>query len=528
MVDQYMRLTSRRFVDRALTEKKGDRFLMKEVSLRASGLLWWGWAFLMLVSITRGWLMPLHSGFFLDETGTYYLISGTWHQFLERMSLTIQSPVYCALLWTIFHAVGRNEMILRLPSILAMAMAAYCVYSFSREAAGPGTGKLAMLIFVSLPDVAHLSFLARPYSLLIAVTAASAFFFQRWLKTQARTAGAGCILCLVLAFYSQPTSGLMAVVYSVVILRQTMVGEIRFQWAEIGVGTALLALLSAPILPYYFAAVRQASTYSYADSPSWIDLLNARTVSEPLTCLFFGICVALFFFRRLEWQPLRIGHTLGVFLTVWIIAPIFGLFIIAKFTPAKLFVFHYYAFTLPAAAILMGLLVSLLKYEGQRLAVMSILVLLLLYRSWSIELWPVYDPHEDWRTTSQTLLSRGYPPETPVFLRSGFTEAKVPDRLLKRQYRDFILAPAFAYSFPGVVRALPDFPEQKHDKYMLDLTADLSGKEYFVVVGDNKRWQEWFTKKFMNSFTVAELSTAQPKGVPILEFRRAAPISVSR
>jgi hypothetical protein len=187
---------------------------------------------------------------------------------------------------------------------------------------------------------------------------------------------------------------------------------------------------------------------------------------------------------------------------------------------------RYYAFILPAIAILMSLLVSLLKNEGQRLAVMSLLVLLLLYRSWLTELWPVYAA--DWRTASQTLLSRGYPPETPVFLRSGFTEAKVPDRLLKRQYRDFILAPAFAYSFPGVVRALPDFPEPKHDKYMLDLTADLSGKEYFVVVGD-KGWQEWFKKKFMNSFSVAQLSTAEPKGVvPMLEFRRAAPISVSR
>ena len=500
---------------------------MKEVSTRASRLLWWGWASLTLVSITRGWLMPLHSGFWLDETGTYYLISGTWHQFVERISLVSQSPLHCGLLWAIFHLVGQSETILRLPSILAIAMASYCVYSFTSEAADPGTGKLAMLVFVSLPDVAHLSFQARPYSLMIAVTATSAFFFQRWLKTQARIDGAGCILCLVLAIYCQPISGLMAVVYSVVILRQVIVGGSRFQWAEIGVGTGLLALLSAPILPYYFGVAREAATYSTRDSPSWIDLLTGMPVSEPLTCLFFGIGAALFFFRRLEWQPLRVGQRVGVFLAVWIIAPVFGLFIIAKLTPAKLFFLpRYYAFILPAIAILMGLLVSLLKNEGQRLAVMSILVLLLLYCSWLTELWPVLDNNGDWRTISQTLLSRGYPPETPIFLRSGFTEARVPERLLKREYHGFILAPAFAYSFPGVVRALPDSPEQKHDKYMLSITADLFDKGYFVVVGD-RGWHEWFMKKFMNSFTVAQLSAAH--GVPMLEFRRwAAPVPVSR
>src|SRR5262245_30063848 len=215
---------SRWFVDKALSrEKRGGRFLMEEVSTRASRLLWWGWASLTLVSITRGWLMPLHSGFWLDETGTYYLISGTWHEFVERISLVSQSPLHCGLSWAIFHFVGHNETVLRLPSILATAMASYCVYSFTTEVADPETGRLAMLVFVSLPDVAHLSFQARPYSLMIAVTAASAFFFQRWLKTQARIAGAGCILCLVVAIYCQPITGLMAVVYSVVIIRQVIV-----------------------------------------------------------------------------------------------------------------------------------------------------------------------------------------------------------------------------------------------------------------------------------------------------------------
>ena len=55
------------------------------------------WTFLFASALIRCWLMPLRAGFWLDETGTYYVISGNWHQFLDRMSVSIQSPLYCVL-----------------------------------------------------------------------------------------------------------------------------------------------------------------------------------------------------------------------------------------------------------------------------------------------------------------------------------------------------------------------------------------------------------------------------------------------
>ena len=48
---------------------------------RTTGIIW---TFLFASALIRCWLMPLRSGFWLDETGTYYIISGNWHQFLER------------------------------------------------------------------------------------------------------------------------------------------------------------------------------------------------------------------------------------------------------------------------------------------------------------------------------------------------------------------------------------------------------------------------------------------------------------
>jgi hypothetical protein len=86
------------------------------------------WTVLLAAALIRCWLMPMASGFWLDETGTYYIISGTWQQFLERMSVGIQSPLYCGMLWLVYHSLGSSEWILRTPSILAMALAAFLLY----------------------------------------------------------------------------------------------------------------------------------------------------------------------------------------------------------------------------------------------------------------------------------------------------------------------------------------------------------------------------------------------------------------
>src|ERR1035441_3874021 len=77
------------------------------LSPRITGMIW---TFLFASALIRCWLMPLRSGFWLDETATYYIISGNWHQFLERMSATIQSPLYCGMLWLVYHGVGSGEL----------------------------------------------------------------------------------------------------------------------------------------------------------------------------------------------------------------------------------------------------------------------------------------------------------------------------------------------------------------------------------------------------------------------------------
>ncbi|MCX6602750.1 MAG: glycosyltransferase family 39 protein [Acidobacteria bacterium] len=486
---------------------------------RFPNLFSWAIALLLVASIARGWLMPLHNGYWLDETGTYYLISGTWDQFLQRMSHTIQSPIYCTFLWVVFHTIGPHELILRLPSVVAMALAAYWLYRFASEAIHPDVGKLALVTFVAMPDVAQLSFQARPYSLLIAAVAAAAFYFHRWLNSGARSAGYACVLAMAVAFYGHVAGGLIGAVFLAVIIRLFVFEGKRFHWIHISVGLSLFMLLIVPVFPYYLAAAREAATYSFSGSPSSLALISASPAVEPLASLLVGLCTLVLFVSRLTWRPLPVTNATVAFIALWLFLPPFVLLVISKVTPAKLFVPRYYSLVTPAAAILIGLLVSLLKNQWHRLALITIIVLTLTVRSWSIGVWPkVWGI--DWRMTSHQLLAQSYAPQTPVFLRTGFVEAKSMTRLEKKEYREFILSPISLYPFPGTVRALPDSPDSQFDAYMATLTNDLARQNMFVVVADD-HWVEWFRKRFLGSFQERTLPTVQR--ISIVEFRRTTP-----
>jgi 4-amino-4-deoxy-L-arabinose transferase-like glycosyltransferase len=237
------------------------------LSPRITGMIW---TFLFASALIRCWLMPLRSGFWLDETATYYIISGNWHQFLERMSATIQSPLYCGMLWLVYHGVGSSELILRAPSILAMALAAFLLHRLASRLVDPAAGLTASLVFIAMPDIGHLAYQARPYSLSMALVLASLLCFWRWLESRRRLNAALCIVLLAAAFYSHPTCGLILFVYVVVIAREVLSGR-TMAWKEVSLGAASLAVLSLPILPYYRSVAARASSYSFAKTPAWID-----------------------------------------------------------------------------------------------------------------------------------------------------------------------------------------------------------------------------------------------------------------
>jgi hypothetical protein len=459
--------------------------------------------------------MPLRSGFWLDETGTYYVISGTWHQFLERMNVAIQSPLYCGMLWLVYHGVGSSELILRMPSILAMALAAFLLYRLTARLVVPAAGLTATLIFIALPDVGHLAFEARPYSLSMAVVLASILYFWRWLDKRCRLDGALCIVFLAAAFYSHPTSGLMAFVYALLIAREAL-SERALAWKQIALGAAELGVLCFPILPYYRSAASRASTLSFAATPGWMwffDFFPGITASA----LIFGVAFLYLIFSNVEWCAPLVSRRSGLMITTWLTLPPGILFVVARLTPAKLFDGRYYAYTLPAVALVHAIFVCCLKHGRQRITLVSVAALSLVIATWSTTLWPYVDV--DWRETTGVLRQQAYAPDTPIFVHSGFIEANSLQWLNDDVRRGFLLAPVHMYPVPGAIVALPDGPGSVFDDYMADAVRGLGSRDEFFLVERGYLWQQWFRLRYASTFKAETLPRG--RGALITRFRHA-------
>jgi len=154
-------------------------------------------------------------------------------------------------------------------SILAMALAALLLYRLTGAARRSGSGLDRDSHFHSDAGRRASSLRGSALFLSIAVVLASILYFWRWLDKRCRLDGALCIVFLAAAFYSHPTSGLMAFVYALLIAREAL-SERALAWKQIALGAAELGVLCFPILPYYRSAAGRASTFSFVATPGLI------------------------------------------------------------------------------------------------------------------------------------------------------------------------------------------------------------------------------------------------------------------
>src|ERR1039458_2325802 len=97
---------------------------------------------LIAIVVVDLWILPIRSSFWLDETATFWVIKDGLANLLQRsMDWAGQSPLYYLTAWLALAAGGRHEWVLRLPSLIALTIAAWLLVrwldtGFARYAAG--------------------------------------------------------------------------------------------------------------------------------------------------------------------------------------------------------------------------------------------------------------------------------------------------------------------------------------------------------------------------------------------------------
>src|SRR4051794_34897958 len=155
--------------------------------------------FLWAVTILSGgvlWLRPIASSFWEDELVTWWVIDGSFREMLHRSyALQGQSALYYPVAWFVRH-VGQPEWVLRLPSLVALVVAAYLLFRLATRLLDRELGRMAVLGFVLWPGIGFEASNARPYAIAVLITIASVLALVLWLDRASRT---GMVIWILLA-----------------------------------------------------------------------------------------------------------------------------------------------------------------------------------------------------------------------------------------------------------------------------------------------------------------------------------------
>ena len=469
------------------------------------------------------WLPFLNRSLWLDETGTYWIISGSLAETIERATrFQGQSPLFFLIESLALAIGGRSEIVLRCPSVLFMAVAALVLYRLATLLMDRNAALIAPVVFVTSWKVVAEANDARPYAMATLLVVGAMCAAIRWFSTGKFRYAAIYVLCAAATVYAHYLFGVMFLVHLVFAVEARRSGAEVSTKAIIAAALAVLFLL-LPLVPQFLALIAKRGTYSWAGTPSLRQLLIA--VIPPVTVA--GLAVGLVFARvttgaRVHWQRSRPPW----FLLAWLFIPIGVLFGISKFTTTKIFSPQYVMAAEPAVALLAAWYLRTLRPTAGRVVIAVCLVAVTFV---AIRVRPIV--HEDWRGAIAEINALGSQEPVAVMCDCGFVEAKNINWLTDTNRRKFLNAPLAAYPPKGAVLRLPArvfSPElREYAERELGQFATKHVRIAFLGRGSVARtWRPWLESRLRPmGFETRRLG--EHPGVSLLLFERSVPTGES-
>ncbi len=308
------------------------------------------------------WFLAIRAPLWLDETASYWSISGGFRQIWSR-SLELNSfPAYYYILWLTNAVFGSKEIVLRIPSVLAMMAATYVFYRCARELFAREMSLAATAIFILDGRVAFAAIDARPYAFAMLATKLSIFIFIRWWKTKETFLAALVGIACAGVFYFHYLFGLIAAAFAVCYLLGRL-RSVRADWRQLTIAVSCFVLFMLPVLSrlYYLQKTKQAHVFS--DGAEYTDFLQALFLGV-VPFVFVGTAAAAAYMRRLlkpsaeDLRQLRMCATLAL-------VPLGLLYVVTVATPLHIFVERYQGVAVPGIALCWAWVLS--RIDSRRL-----------------------------------------------------------------------------------------------------------------------------------------------------------------
>jgi mannosyltransferase len=322
-----------------------------------------------------------------DETATLAAVHRSFPQLIQLLGhVDVVHGAYYVLIWVVVRVFGdSSELIVRLPSALAMAAAAYVITLLGRRLASGWAGLAAGLTFAILPSVSSYAQDAREGALLAALAATASYCLLR--AADAGPAGrrrgwlAGYGVTLALLGFGNLFALLLVVAHAVTLLAR--VGDPpeppdrRFapsggkpprlgQGLWLGWIIAVLAVVVA-VSPVAVVGYSQLHQIHWIQPPDLKDVLTVQRLIGRTSLVLATVVVvaAAVAYRLARGRPLGgiwPGRLVALCLP-WLVLP--PVILLTASLAHPVYTFRYIVFCIPAAALLIGpAMVALGRYAG--------------------------------------------------------------------------------------------------------------------------------------------------------------------
>jgi len=440
----------------------------------------------LALCILRLWIVPLPSSFWVDETGTLFVVRQGAHHPSLNVAPQVPASIYFWLpravdpvLTFLPHTAGVMETVYRLPSILAMALALFVIAQIAQRLIHPNAGWFAVFACLALRGIDYEAADARPYALGIVVVSATTLFLIRWLD-HGRILDAVAFVVLAALIWRVHRRFwpfyLVLLVYA--LTRPTRNVLIAF---------AVIAVSLIPVLFEAMALSHHAAEHVMAPVPPPTELLRELKFGLLFVCAALACAFRPRALRKISPSPL------ALILAWWLIPPI-ALYAFSWATGNSVFVHRYLSFALPGAALAGTAAAAFLLPEPRWnwAAIVLGLGVFIFLGDWRIP-WP---PHHnsDWRAAAAAINALPNASTLSVICPSPFVEARSPAWHPEYALPGFLYAHLAAYPVQGKLLLFPFQSSPEVERWAFTLHP---GRQ-FVIYGQApivEFWRGWYLKQ---------------------------------
>jgi Dolichyl-phosphate-mannose-protein mannosyltransferase len=406
-----------------------------------------------LASAILLWLIALRAPLSEDETGSVWQVSGGFSQIWHRQYICF--PTYSYMLWFSTKLLGISEIALRVPSILAMLVAAYLLYRVAREMFDRELAMIATVLFCLNPIVVFAAIDVRPYAFAVLVTNAVILILLRLRRSHSRRLAAlfGALAGLIVWFHYLFATILPGLVIAFWIVRRR---TCKACWQQFGIAACAFVVMFLPVLPGLKFLFRTRTSHVF-EKPPGLRTLFWTLVPGWAGPVLIGTALLAMIMVGMRRRPNRQFH-----IQRWQIAacasvaliPILILFGVSTETSIRLFVERHRLVAVPGIVLCWALIISRLRYGSARLAFCLVLVGLTAHQHLTI---PDAREHMfSWKSAVRVVEKDASEDGAPVLICSDFPEADylpIPDPAATKE--SLLFAPLSYYKLTVPVFGLP-------------------------------------------------------------------------